>query len=99
MAQSSVDGELIGIDIPPHTCPVCKRVNDAVTCPTDSTARPSTGDISICFTCGSISVFEADFTLRSLKDFELEEEYDVAQRLELAQLQQRIRELHPLDRN
>lgn len=48
-------------DIPPCQCPVCGyHVDSAADIEGDS--QPSPGDVSICFKCGEILVFNPDLT-------------------------------------
>ena len=44
----------------PSTCPFCRQRHDAVTTAIrDGEPVPVEGDVSICFTCGEFSVFDA----------------------------------------
>ncbi len=56
--------------IPKHKC-TCGYEMDA-TSQYGGDAKPSEGDVSICFKCSRLWVFNADLTLRKLKATELE---------------------------
>lgn len=52
---------------PKRAAPCCGKVLDAAT----GTDRPSPADVSVCFECGSLLVFNDDLTLRILTAPEL----------------------------
>jgi hypothetical protein len=53
-----------GKQLPKQHCPVCGYELDAATCASDKVSRPKPGDVSICFKCANILVFDADMKLR-----------------------------------
>jgi hypothetical protein len=55
--------------VPPHTCPVCKSVND---CASHASHTPQPGSISICAECGLLTIFNEDLTQRGLTKEEME---------------------------
>lgn len=61
------------------TCPKCGKENDAQTNPDDEATVPEPGDLSICLSCGHLTVFALDdddrFVARELTE---EEQAEVA---------------------
>ena len=62
--------------IPHHACPVCGYTAEAATSLASMTndtpvPQPSAGDISVCFGCGAIGVFDAQMKLTIPDDGEL----------------------------
>lgn len=72
-----------------NECPGCNKTVNAAT-GTDGVSVPSQGDLSICFNCGTLLVFNEDLTVRIL---ELEELVllDQTVRDELNQIQNAVR--------
>jgi hypothetical protein len=58
---------------PPRACVNCGQLIDAATSPTAPKARPKAGDISVCFYCRHVQIFNSDLTLRELTDQEMHE--------------------------
>jgi hypothetical protein len=56
--------------LPASPCLNCGKRSDAVT-GVDTTDRPSSGDIAICFYCGHIMAYAADLSLRALTGAEM----------------------------
>ncbi|MBY0559895.1 hypothetical protein [Hyphomicrobium sp.] len=54
--------DAVSIETPPNRCPVCGEVNELTT--GVGAARPAEGDLSLCFSCGTLSIFNADLTIR-----------------------------------
>lgn len=44
-------------------CPICGYHLEAHTCMCDANAQPSSGDITFCFSCSSVLVFNAELIL------------------------------------
>lgn len=65
-----------------HTCPNCKTVLEAATCIDGPGAEPTEGDFSLCFSCGSWGVFQADLQLRPATKEEITEIYEIQPSLE-----------------
>jgi len=57
---------ILSTEVPPHTCPACHRVNDAVTLVSNEPMDrgPMAGDVSICAYCHVVSIFQANGRLR-----------------------------------
>jgi hypothetical protein len=53
-----------GRELPPVRCPDCNYELDAASHPFDPAARPSPGDITVCFQCTTFLEYRADMTLR-----------------------------------
>lgn len=49
----------------PDACRTCGRPNDRASS-LDGSQRPGPGDLSICLSCGELSAFNPDLTLRPL---------------------------------
>ena len=59
-----------GKRLPVRICKSCGNLNDAAT-PIESYERPTSGDVSVCFKCGHITMFTDNLTLRELTDEEM----------------------------
>jgi hypothetical protein len=57
---------------PECICPACGKVSDTATDPT-SDEEPSSGDITICLTCGHLMAFTDEMTVRELTWEEMHE--------------------------
>ena len=73
-------------------CPSCGKILDAAS-PLEEGAKPSPGDITLCFYCSSILVFGEDFALREMSSHEFEN-LDMDFQLQLRHLQQQIGRSH-----
>ena len=50
-----------------HICPSCGQKNNAVkSAEGDEKALPSPGDVSVCFFCAAVNIFERELTLRPM---------------------------------
>lgn len=49
--------------VPGNVCPACKHPMDAATS-TDRPAKPKPDDVSVCFECGQVLLFNEDLTSR-----------------------------------
>jgi hypothetical protein len=95
MATVKSDGE----QVPVSVCRGCGKPNDMRTKVGEMGQGPKEGTISICFTCGHITMFAEDLTLRELTD---EEMVDIAGDPEIIRVQkaraeywERQRDPHP----
>jgi len=50
-------------EMPEHRCPFCGSLHDHAT-NTTTEAKPNAGDVSICFDCTSIGVFDENGSVR-----------------------------------
>jgi len=57
---------------PKSICPGCDRNLDAATWVESGPVVPVRGDISVCFYCGEVSVFNEDLRLRPITELEIE---------------------------
>jgi hypothetical protein len=54
--------------LPVHTCTACGAANDAAS---HEQATPSSGDVSLCWYCGELTLFNEDLTQRAPTEEEL----------------------------
>jgi hypothetical protein len=54
-------------------CPHCGKLNECHTSVSDPDAIPGPGDMSFCFTCGGIAVYDEDLQLTHLTLEQMEE--------------------------
>jgi ribosomal protein L40E len=66
--------------VPVSLCPRCGARNDAATEITGEAVAPREGDFSVCLSCGCISRFRADRTLRECSLVELGTDLDPEER-------------------
>ena len=57
-------------EVPPHTCTQCGDLNDAAS---HTDQMPQEGNISVCWNCGLLTVFNKDLTQRKPTAEELAE--------------------------
>lgn len=84
------------VRMPEACCPSCEHTLDAATSADGSDQRPQAGDLSVCFYCASVLMFNDDFTLRQLSGEEFDALAGQAWRLwrQLKRAQAIIRALH-----
>lgn len=58
------------VSVPPHKCELCGDVNDMTS---HADKSPEEGNLSICWNCGMLTIFQEDLTQRKLTPEELEE--------------------------
>lgn len=81
--------------IPTHrmfedTCPHCDGPLNAAMNANGTTGRPKEGDLTVCYHCGTLCVFQADHTLRLPTDEDLED-FTPDELRHLAAIQQHFR--------
>lgn len=59
------------IVVPTSKCTACGYVCDAATCPSNDTATPRPGDITVCIDCGHLMAFDDQLYLRDLTEDEM----------------------------
>lgn len=52
--------------LPTSECPVCHYAMDAATCIDDPSAKPSSGDLSLCLNCGEVLQFNDILVLKPI---------------------------------
>lgn len=85
-------GDRLITRVPESNCPICGHVMDAVS-DFETASAPSEGDLSVCMECAAVLTFNADLTLRILRDGEFLA-LPLKNRLSLANYQKTIRMLH-----
>jgi hypothetical protein len=79
-------------EIPKSPCPTCGYEVDRATCFTEQASSPSSGDISVCFECGSIAVYTDALSLRSPTEAEVQKlKADTEVWFEILRVQQHVR--------
>lgn len=58
--------------VPSNRCPVCKYQMDAAT-GVEPETKPKPGDVSICWQCGAVLIFDTDLTSRLPTEQEFKE--------------------------
>jgi NAD-dependent SIR2 family protein deacetylase len=62
---------LKGVDVPVHTCPACGESTDRSAYP-EAQRGPQPGDVSVCYNCGYVTLFEEGLMRRPLTQAELD---------------------------
>jgi hypothetical protein len=50
--------------LPAHPCPFCGHRLNAAGDPTDDSAVPTSGDVTVCIKCAEVLFYDTDMTLR-----------------------------------
>jgi hypothetical protein len=87
---------------PPHLafrtrCWNCGETHDAASATDESGARPSNGDVTMCFDCGVLAIFDSAYE-ENIRKPTPAENFELKQHKELVELQ-RAWALHMLSRN
>lgn len=87
--ESSIPEQDIEKVMNDYSCLKCGAIHDAATAPMDPTAKPSDGDLSVCWKCGYLSAFTDDGKLRKLTPVELSK-ISASQMIQVARFQKAI---------
>lgn len=79
--------------VPASNCPACQSEHDAASHPTNETAVPGPGDLTVCIDCGALLRFGQGLELEAVSPAELRA-LDAGTRGELVRVQSAIRLLH-----
>jgi hypothetical protein len=76
----------------PDNCPACGRPATAATSAAPGEHTPEPGSVSLCFGCGSVSLFDENLRLRPLTEAEAAELEQSPAAPEIARMQHKIHE-------